>query len=462
MRVARVVLSNLATLLLSILLATVVWAVAVQTSDPVEVRNLELPVRVEGRAADTSVVGQPPAAVLISIRGPVSALNEVTPADFTAFIDVSDLPYGDVEAPIQVQLDGSIADRLEVLLVLPNTAQFRLEQIITRGIPIELDMRGEVARGHRVHEARVEPSEVQVTGSAQRVEQIAEGRVTVFLDNARADINQTLRPVFYDVQGNVLGVSNLTLDPADVELVIDIVELAGFAEKPISVEWVGEPAAGYRLLNITVEPASIQVTGAPSRLENLRVSTEQIDISGLTESETMQVVLDLPLGISLVEIQPIVVTVEVEPILTSDVVQKTVEVRGLASDLEAELDPEEVRVFLFGPLPVLDFLEEDDVRVTVDLLGLGIGEHLVEPIVTVTANDVDVRSTQPPVITVVISEVVTSTAGTVEMTGFGPLSGQDTQTGPAELGTPFLASRGLGWLGLHSSKAFLSDWPRAI
>jgi hypothetical protein len=136
-------------------------------------------------------------------------------------------------------------------------------------------------------------------------------------------------------------------------------------------------------------------------------------------TETLQVALDLPDEVMLEDPQPIIVTVEIGPILTSDVVQKAVEVRGLAEGLDAILEPEEVRVFLFGPLPALESLSEDDVRVTLDLLNLEIGTYNLEPLVSISVNDVTERSIQPATITVIITEAMTTTNG---ITGTLPLT----------------------------------------
>jgi hypothetical protein len=86
-----------------------------------------------------------------------------------------------------------------------------------------------------------------------------------------------------------------------------------------------------------------------------------------------------------------------------------VEERGLEEGLEAIIEPQEVRVFMFGPLPVLESLADDDVRVTVDLFGLMTGTHILDPLVTVSANEVEVRSTQPAQVTVVITGAITTT-----------------------------------------------------
>ncbi len=392
--------------MLALILAIVIWAIAIRLNDPVEGRTLEVVVEVVGKPADATIVEHPPESVLVTFQGPVSALEQLSPGDFSATIDLSSVPFGDSVAPIRVAGGNEL---IELMSVFPESAQLKLEQIVTRDIPVFVQVRGEVARGHRVGEARLAPETVQVTGPADRVERLAEGRVIVFVDNEREDLSDLRRPTFYDTQGDVASVVGLTLNPTEVEVIVPVQELAGFAEKPVTVNWVGEPATGYRLLDVRVEPSSVQATGASGILEGLRIQTEPIDITGLTETTVQQVALDLPEGIGLVEIQPLVVTVEIEPILTSSVVQKPVEIRALGENLKATLEPDEVRVFLFGPIPKLDSLLDDDVRVTVDLLNLITGTHVVEPFVSVSADGVEVRSTQPSQITVIISATMTET-----------------------------------------------------
>ena len=406
MRLTRALLSNLTTLLLAVVLALFIWATAIRADDPVETRTFEIPVDVIGIAADAELVNRPPQAALITIEGPISALDQAPSSDFRGVIDMSGVPYGEAELPIEIQ--GEF-EQVEIVSVFPETTEIRLEQIISREIPVALQVRGELPRGHRLGNERVEPETVLVTGPAARVDQLAESRVIVFIDDAREDITEMRRPTFYDVDGNVASTAGLTISPEEVETIVPVVELAGFAEKPISALWLGEPAPGHRLLDVKVEPASIQVTGAPAQLETLLVQTEPLDITGLTESLTQRVALDLPEGITPVDLPPIFVTVEVVPIRTSSVVQSPVEERGLEEGLEAIIEPQEVRVFMFGPLPVLESLADDDVRVTVDLFGLMTGTHILDPLVTVSANEVEVRSTQPAQVTVVITGAITTT-----------------------------------------------------
>ncbi len=452
MQTIRALVANVTTLLMAILLALIIWAAAVRADDPVETRILEIGVETVGLPPQATLINRPPQTVFITVEGPESAIGEISPEDFNAVVDLSEIPYSETEVPIGVVFLGE-GDQITIISQSPERAAIRMEQIITRDIPITVQVRGDVARGHSRGVTRVEPELVQVTGPAPRVNQLSEGRVTIFVVDAREDITEQRLPTFYDNEGNVASVVGLTINPNEVDVIIPVVELAGFAEKPITVNWVGEPAPGYRLLDVKAEPTSVQVTGAPAELENLRVQTEPVDISGLTESDTFQVALDLPDGIGLVEVQPIVVTVEIEPILTSDVVRRPVEIRALEEGFEAIIDPEQVRVFIFGPLPVLDSLAEDDIRVTVDLLNLFTGTHVLEPFVSISAEEIEIRSTQPAVITVIITRIVSATNG---ITGTETITATEAKETAAIIST----TSGIGSNRLPANVPLLAYLPR--
>jgi YbbR domain-containing protein len=347
-------------------------------------------------------------------------LDQISPADFSAVIDLSDVPYGESEIEIIVN-DGS--DQIEIQNQFPESTTLRLDQIVTQEIPVSLQIRGEVARGHRIGEVVVEPDIIQVTGPTERVNQLSESRVTVFVDDDREDIIEQRQPTFFDVDGNVASVVGLTVVPSEVEVVLPIVQMAGFAEKPITVRWDGEPASGFRLMDVTVDPGSVQVTGLPALLEGLRVQTDAIDITGLNETQTLSTGLELPEGISMIDVQPVFVTVVIEPIFSSDIVRRPVEIRALEEGFEAIVDPEDVRVFLYGPLPILDTMTEEDVRVTVDLFDLITGTHVLEPFVSLAVEGIEVRSTQPPAVTVILSASITVTE---ELTDTGSLIDLET------------------------------------
>lgn len=409
MRSSNSLFEILATLFVAFALALVIWFNATQTEDPVRTRFVEVPIEVVGLPNGTTLVnGVPRESVQIRLEGPDSALREVVPADFTAAADLSDVPPGEtVEVPIDI---SGGHEGVEVSFITPESIEVRLEQLVSREIPVELDIRGTVARGHTQGEPLADPPVVNVSGPGSRVNELDFALVTVFLNSAVETISETVQPIFYDESGRVASVTGLELDVGSVTVTIPVEESAGFAEKLVNVVWTGEPAPGYRLLSVTADPPSVLVEGRPAQVNALSsVRTEPIDITGLTESFQQVAVLDLPGTITVDPDQVVTVFIEIEPILTTDSFNRPPVLLGLNEGFEGIVRPTEVRVVLFGPLPVLDSLQDEDIRVTLDLFGLDPGRYSVIPDVDVPDRGIEIRSVQPSAVSVVITPTITPT-----------------------------------------------------
>ena len=407
-------LTNLATFILSLVLAIFIWMSASQSQDPIRTRFLEVSLQYVGLPESTTLVDvDPRQTVQIRLEGPDSVLQEFTPEDFTATVDLSQVPSGE-----RVVVDINVVSTkpgAEISFITPEQVDVTLEQQVTREIPVELDIRGSVARGHTQGEPLIEPPSIRISGPASQVNQLNFALVTIFLNSTVETLVETSRPIFYDQAGRVSSVNSLEASHDDVSVTIPVEESAGFADKLVTVEWTGEPAPGYRLLSVTADPPSVLVEGRPAQVNLLTtVSTEPIDIDGLTESFQQTAVLDLPAGISVDPEQTVSVQIEIEPILTTSSYNRVPDPRGLRAGYEAKVVPEQVRVVLFGPLPVLDSLSENDVRVILDLFGLEPGTYSVEPEVDIPEREIEIRSVQPSVVTVTISETVTSTVSLLD------------------------------------------------
>ena len=421
MKHTRMLISYLGSLLLALILASIIWLNATQVQDPITTQFLLLDVSFVGQPEDSTLVKPDKQSVQLRIEGPQSAVNQVSIADFNAFVDLTQAPFGEaVSVPIEITTLNSDLD----ISPIPKEVEVLLEQQVSRDIPVELDIRGEVARGHAQGNPLVEPTVITISGPASLIEQLDFALATVFLNDALETTIGEHRPIFYDEQGRVASTANLDLSTEEVQVTIPVIESDGFADKLITVDWVGNPAPGYRLLSVTVQPPSVLVKGLPARVNALtRLQTEPIDITGLASTFTQQATLDLPSGVSLDQDQEIFVTIEIEPILSTDTREREVEIFGLRKGMEVSLEPEQVRVVLFGPLPLLDTLAADDVRVTVDLFNLISGTHRIQPGVDIPELGIEVRSIRPETIHVTITQTLTQTiTNTDGLTGTLPVT----------------------------------------
>lgn len=411
MKSFRSFLSGTATLLLSLLLAIVIWYNAVQAQDPEARRSVQIPITTIGLPENVIIAepSNPEQDVLVSYQGRTSIVTQLSPNDFSAIIDLSDIPVGERQlVPIQVE---SSQQNITINPPAPDQIEIYLEELITAEIPVKVDIRGSTARGHTRQEELIEPATITVKGTASEVEALDFAQVTVFLNGENQTIVTNPQPIYYDRQGRVASVRNLNVSTDEIQVTVPIQESEDFAEKIISINIVGEPAPGYRLLSARVNPNSILVTGRPTQLQiPFNVQTEPIDITGLTESFSDAVTLVLPPGIEQDEVEEIIVDVQIEPFRSTKIFNQIVTVQGLDENKSAVSEPEEVRIILFGPSPVLEAMTEQEILVTVDAFGLNDGTYSLEPTVTFPEQrGLELRSVQPSVITLQITDTLTTT-----------------------------------------------------
>lgn len=405
MRLLRPLADNLATLLLAFTLALLIWINARLRNDPSVTNDYQLTV-VYNEKPDGVLLTPRENNVRIVVEGRQSIIDSLSTRDFTAIVDLSPLPFGEaLSVPIEIQheLEG-----VEIVDRFPASAEILLDQLVTRDVPVQVTVSGDTAAGYANEPASIDPETVQITGPASSVERVVEARPRnpIFLDGTRESLVSTRSLLLYDAAGTAINQlsENLTLDANSVVITVPVIQLSGVEEKTVSPRLVGEPAEGFRFVSVNIEPSLVLVQGAPARLDQVRlIETEDIDITGLKSAETFIVSLDPEEGIELDDpTQRVAVEVVIEPITTSAIQERIVEVRNLSPDFDAILSDATVQVFMVGPLEVLDTLANDDVRVSVDLLGLDEGSYTLEPNISVADSNIEVRSISPSLIGVEI------------------------------------------------------------
>jgi YbbR domain-containing protein len=146
------------------------------------------------------------------------------------------------------------------------------------------------------------------------------------------------------------------------------------------------------------------LAGLPSVLDNLPgfIETSPISVISATQDLTVRSPLTVPQNVVVVGVDFVTVTVEVLPILSSRAMTATVEIRGVNAGWVVTASPGVVDVILEGPDTLLTGLTADDVRVIIDVFGLDLGVHRVEPDV-LAPEGVTVVSVIPETIEVVIA-----------------------------------------------------------
>jgi YbbR domain-containing protein len=181
-----------------------------------------------------------------------------------------------------------------------------------------------------------------------------------------------------DAQDNVVG-SLTTIDPVQVAVTVPIEQKLGYRDVSVSVIRKGLVGRGYRITGITVDPSIVTIIGSPLAVSQLPgyVETLPVDIGDATSDVKAKIGLVLPEGVSILGDQTVSIIVSVEPIIDSITISRPVNIQGLQLGYTALTSPITVDVILSGPLPKLEALSTEDVRVVVDLFGLQPGVHKI-------------------------------------------------------------------------------------
>lgn len=381
----RWIASSVPLMMLSLILAALAWVAAVEEEDPTLERRYSQPVPVTPLELPGGmvIVGEFDERVYVTVHAPKSVWDSLKVDDFTVTVDLADLDAGVHQVPVQVTLNKQPS---RVILVEPERVTLELEPEVQRTVPVQVQTKGEPTLGYLRRTATVDPSEVTVSGPSSYVARVAEAFTEVSVQDANTDIEGEFR---VQLQGNESQpVRYVTWIPEVVHVRIPI-EPSDYY-RPLAIKVVlleGQVAPGYRITDISVEPPTVTVFGIPDVIAALPgyIETEPIDVEGAQADIVKRPALNVPPNVAVVPGQQVEVRISIEAIPSSLTVEVTPELQGLGPSLTATVSLETVEVILSGPMPLLEALEVDDVRIVLDLFDLPRGTHQIEPQVVVPA-----------------------------------------------------------------------------
>jgi YbbR domain-containing protein len=397
--------TNIRTFLLAFILGVSVWLSAVTGADPDEVGPFPNPVPLEVIGQDPSLVltSAIPSTVEVTLRAPRSVWEQLTAQEnsVTSTLDISGLSAGEHTQTVQVQIG---ARPVQIVLQTPETVTFTLEPLKTQTLTVDLAMTGQPAVGFQAGDPIVEPTQIAISGPESIVNQAARARVVVNMDGTRETIDAAFDIQVMDDKNTVLH--GVTINPESAQVMIPLSPQSGYRDLAVRVLIQGQVAGGYRLENISVFPPVVTVFAPDPELVNALpavVDTQPLDIQDAKANISTRLALTLPESITIVGTKTVEVEVDITPIQTSLTLNLPIDIIGLPDGFAADLSPEFVDVIISGPVPVLDALSRQDIKVTVDVTGLDLGTHQLEPQVEVFVEDVLEGSILPSTVEVVLS-----------------------------------------------------------
>lgn len=393
--------NNVGLMLLALLFAFATWLMSTLQDNPIVEQAAPARVNLPGldQLGNRVLVNALPQVVTATLRGPQKAFQALRAGDLTVNVDINGLDAGAHVVTLTPVLSRS---PLRIESWYPVTATLVIDRLVRTQMPVRVSVVGSPALGFRAGAPVVFPQQVTVTASQQIITRVAGVNVTVSVEGARSSVQQDARVYARTAEGDL--VPGVTIAPDIVTVRVPMEQLSNYRDLPVVVKWRGQPAEGYAVTDISVEPPIVTVFGPVDAVQATKgyIETMGVSIANARSDIDEAVGLNVPAGVSLVtESQTVRVRIRVQPLIGSRTVTRKPELEGLGSGLTSDISPDTVDIVLNGPLPRLNDLTEEDVRVIVDVSGLTEGIHQVTPRI-VTPEGVTAQSVLPATIQIEI------------------------------------------------------------
>jgi len=266
--------------------------------------------------------------------------------------------------------------------------------------------RGTVPSGLTLGAPQVSPATVLVRGASSRVGAVQSVVARVAVDASGLNVDQDVDLEATDETG--APVPGIELVPQRVHVSIDVARELAYATLPVVPVLTGAPAAGYRVSSVRADPQTLTVSGEAAAVERLSsISTQALDISGVTDGVDKTVDADLPADVTLVGTPGIRLVVAVEPDVGSRTWQVGVQVQGARAARQYTLSTPTVLVTMAGTQPVLDAVDPSTIDAHIAVSRLAPGTHEVDVVVE-QLDGLDLVSVAPATVRVEVSVPVPS------------------------------------------------------
>lgn len=388
---------------LAILMAIALWIVVVVNNDSVLRENIisNIPViyKNEDLLEDESelrIIEGREQMVSVRVSGPYAALSSLRADDIQMMVDVSKfkkpgtytINTSDASSDYSLRILGNQAQNINPpKIASPVSFQVVVDTIITKEIPISVQMQGKAPSGYLYEEPVITQETVTVTGPESVVSQIKKAVAVITEADASALKKTTTVLASFTFQGErnrEIDKTHLVCTPNELSVTIPVYVAA---KLPLTVDLVDSETLTKDSVSVQIEPSELLVYGGESLIANLtKLGLGKIELGTVDPNMPKVIPIPLPAGITRAPGQPAAAKVTIKPVgLTTrefPITDITLENTGTSSDFTVSLLTNSITARIQADTAVLSKLTADSLEakvvVNADERGPGIFEVPVE------------------------------------------------------------------------------------
>jgi len=304
-------------------------------------------------------------------------------------IDLKDLKPGTHEVSLKYKgAINSVSYKID-----PSIATIIIYSKMSEARTVTADVVNQDKLNSKLSVAKVEldRKEVIIKGPQYKLDKVATVKALVDIskiDDPKAGtiVLSDVQLVAYDMKGIIIDVE---IVPAKVEATIELTSPSKVV--PIKIVPEGKIAFGKAISNITSSVESVTIYGDEATLSEIKSIEVPVNVEGLDAKKKYTLTIKKPSGIREISETSTTVNIEVESETTKELENIQLEYINLSDNYSPNAASESDKyatIVVKGVKSVIDEIDENDVKVYVDLKGYGPGTHDVD--VIVEGNDVRV------------------------------------------------------------------------
>lgn len=263
------------------LVAVVLWVLVMARENPLNDKTFtKIPVAIEntealtkGSASYMLMENKDSFTVNVKISGLRNDLSKLEAKDIKATAKITDFKEGLNSLLVEIEVPND----MKVETISPKTITCTIDQIVSVSVDVRVQHEGSQASNYFLDYGASNPESVIVKGPRSIVNSVSSAVAIVNIDGMREFVSQNKPVVLYDNTNKDIDTKYLTITPGSVEASYDILPIK---KVPIKPTYTGEPAEGFKIVDITADLKSVEIAAPKEILDTIiELETEPIDIT---------------------------------------------------------------------------------------------------------------------------------------------------------------------------------------
>jgi len=312
--------------------------------------------------------------VSLRLEGNRTDLIELNSGNITVLANVAG-----IIAPGTHLLDYSVTypgnmNNINVLNKNPELVALKVEKRITKPVPVVIQYEGAVPEGFLADKENVvlDYPTIDVTGPESAVSQVEQAIIQVDLNKQVETIVGEYTYILCNDKGERVDVQMVTTNAEAVNMTLRIFRVK---EIELTVQVVDGGGATEDNSSITIEPATIQVSGSDTLLEGLEsLNIGAVNLATIAEDKVLTYPIVLPEGVTNeTGLNEATVNVQFPNLKTKEFDVTTIRAINVPEGMEVDVITKVLPVTIRGPKDLVGSMKETDVSVKVDFTDAQLG-----------------------------------------------------------------------------------------